>query len=46
MKEILQSKMMIATAVILLSILFIGTYAQKNDLSNPNETSQIENLNK
>lgn len=46
MIEILKSKMMVATAVILLGIIFIGSYAQKNDLSSTNETSQIEILNK
>ena len=46
MKQILKSKMMIATAIILLGITFIGSCAQKNDLSDAKDTSQINHVNK
>ncbi len=46
MKELLKNKMMIITAITLLGITFTYAYIQKNDLSNCNEPSQIENINK
>lgn len=50
-KEMFTNKTMIALAVTLLGMVFLDTYidekiAEKNDLSNPNETSQIETINK
>ena len=50
-KEMFTNKTMIAFAVIVLGMVFLDTYidekiAEKNDLSNPNETSQIETINK
>lgn len=46
MKEILKSKMMMGVAILLLGIVFIDAYIEKNDLSTANEPSQNEIINK